>query len=88
MEVKEKLIKILSRHMLKSAAESLANELINSGVTIQEWTPVSKPPKKNGRYLTLCEGKDIAQIRLFEGDWDSFQKVTHWMPLPGRKGNS
>lgn len=85
MDVKERLFRVLSHHMSAALAESLADELIANGVTIPEWTPAEDPPKKHGRYLTLCEGRDIAQIRLFEGDWDSLQRVTHWMPLPARK---
>ena len=46
------------------------------------WRPASSPPKKHGRYLTACETLNIPQIRLYEGEWDSIHKVTHWKPLP------
>lgn len=29
----------------------IARRLIEEGVTVQEWTPISDPPKKSGRYL-------------------------------------
>ena len=39
-------------------------------------------PNQFGKYLVVCKGIDIAQIRLWEGMWDSLAEVTHWMPLP------
>ena len=49
----------------------------------EKWIPVTKrQPEKHGRYLTVCETLNTPQIRLYEGDWDSIHKVTHWMPLP------
>ena len=32
-----------------------ADHLIANGVTVQEWFPVSEPPKKNGRYLIFTK---------------------------------
>jgi hypothetical protein len=47
------------------------------------WIPVTERlPEKFGRYLAACENIPIPQIRLFEGEWESIAKVTHWMPLP------
>lgn len=39
-------------------------------------------PMIHGRYLVTCEGRCIPQIRLFEGTWDSLEKVIAWMELP------
>ena len=47
-----------------------------------KWIPASDPPKKHGKYLVICENIKEAQIRLYEGSWDSIQKVIKWMPLP------
>ena len=48
-----------------------------------EWISVEdRLPKQFGKYLVVCEGIDIAQIRLWEGMWDSLTEVTYWMPLP------
>lgn len=48
-----------------------------------EWISVKdRLPEQFGKYLVGCKGIDIAQIRLYEGTWDSLAEVTHWMPLP------
>lgn len=48
-----------------------------------EWISVKvKLPERFGNYLVVCKGINIAQIRLYEGVWDSFAEVTHWMELP------
>ena len=48
-----------------------------------EWISVKDClPSFYGRYLVVCVGIDIPQIRLYEGTWDSLQEVTHWMELP------
>lgn len=44
-------------------------------------------PGKHGQYLVTCKNIDIAQIRLWEGTWDSLEEITHWMPLPQIKEN-
>ena len=81
MADREKLIELLEEIGVAFPI-SKANFLIANGVTIQRWIPASEPPKEYGKYLVRCENTKLAQIRLFEGEWDSIQKVTHWMPLP------
>lgn len=55
--IREKLIDIIVSADIslfgtgKPYAEVYADHLIAEGVTIQEWKPVSDPPKKSGRYL-------------------------------------
>lgn len=49
---------------------------------VEDWILASEPPKKHGKYLVTCEGIEIVQIRLFEGEWDSIAKVIAWQPLP------
>ena len=52
-------------------------------MTMDKWISVKdRLPEQFGKYLVVCKGIDIAQIRLWEGTWDSFVEVTHWMPLP------
>ena len=60
-------------------------DLIDACPTVNpyEWINVKdRLPEKFGRYLTACREMSIAQIRLWEGTWDSLSEVTHWMPLP------
>lgn len=50
---------------------------------MMEWISVKEClPGFYGKYLVVCEGIDIPQIRLYEGTWDSLAEVTHWMELP------
>ena len=83
---RETLIELYSNveqlRFLRMGVEECVDILITNGVTVNKWIPVSKPPNKYGKYLTACENTEIPQIRLYEGSWDSVQKVTHWMPLP------
>ena len=49
----------------------------------KEWIPCSiSNPKDFGKYLVTCKGKDIPQIRLFDGVWDSISEVIAWRELP------
>jgi hypothetical protein len=48
------------------------------------WISAKNPPKEDGRYLVVEEGKNyrwVGVCTLREGKWDSSQ-VTLWMPLP------
>lgn len=47
-----------------------------------EWFSVKDGnPNFYGRYLVVCKGIDIPQIRLYEGIWDSLAEVAHRMEL-------
>lgn len=69
-----------------------ADYLLADGVTVQEWIPVSEPPKEDGRYFVArydyVTKTPFADILWFEkGQWwnrlhgGNFA-VTHWMPMP------
>lgn len=76
----------------------IADHMIANGVTVQEWIPVSEPPKECGRYYTNRKlfGGDYVAILQYRIDSDGgywsyyddeygvrlLQDVTHWMPLP------
>ena len=56
MDVREKLIEILRKpifpHELVDPTEAVADYLLDSGVTVQEWVSVKdKLPEKDGQYL-------------------------------------
>ena len=40
----------------KHKKEVIADNMIAHGVTVQEWIPVSEPPKKKGTYI-VCTDK-------------------------------
>ena len=96
--MREKLIGILSvpiyPHEQADPIEAVADYLIDNGVTIQKWIPVSERlPERNGTYL-VCTFHDfykttkVAKASFkrnrggFYGQGGHWSNVTHWMPLP------
>ena len=90
MDVREKLIEILRKpifpHELVDPTEAVADYLLDSGVTVQEWISVKdRLPDKTGRYLVLknriapdCLGgnrTDIVILRFFVDK--GFRMPTH-----------
>ena len=60
MDVRKKLIEILRKpifpHELVDPTEAVADYLLDSGVTVQEWIPASEPPKKiTNKVIVLCK---------------------------------
>lgn len=98
MDVREKLVEILRKpifpHELVDPIESVADYLLDSGVTVQEWIPASEPPETNGCYLVAgnlrWDGKPMAREAYWRGDaWLSCdgkcyitRRITHWAHLP------
>ena len=58
MDVREKLIEILSKpifpHELVDPIEAVADYLLDSGVTVQEWVSVDDRLPENGVHVLLC----------------------------------
>ena len=90
MDVREKLIEILRKPIfpneLVDPTEAVADYLLDSGVTVQEWVSVKdRLPDKTGRYLVLknriapdCLGgnrTDIVILRFFVDK--GFRMPTH-----------
>ena len=101
MDVREKLIEILRKpifpHELVDPTEALADYLLDSGVTVQEWIPVTErlpEPKhefdaRNWYLVALSNGvvKELAyefhNHSVFGYGWrETTYPVTHWMELP------
>ena len=89
MDVREKLIEILRKpifpHELADPTEAVADYLLDSGVTVQEWISVDdRMPDSCGFQCLLCGENSFGQIRVFEGftgymergkfEWHSNQK--------------
>lgn len=102
MDVREKLIEILRKpifpHELVDPVEAVADYLLDSGVTVQEWISASEPPEEKGCYLVSVkhwlDGKPVTREAFWNGaDWLSCYwgkgdrveltpRVTHWQYLP------
>ena len=100
MDVREKLIEILRKpifpHELVDPIEAVADYLLDSGVTVQEWISVNdKLPNDREWVLVWHTGyatpkkakyKDdfapFLPVFLIDGDNGNKGEVTHWIPLP------
>lgn len=95
--IREKLVELIyhfTDYLSKREAKCLADHLIANGVTIQEWIPVSEPPKEwrrdNGEminYLVYVPefGVDIGNYGEPAKCWLCMGlpcKPTHWAHLP------
>ena len=98
MDVREKLIEILRKpiflHKLADPTEAVADYLLDSGVTVQEWISVDdRLPEfcvsvlarcfHHGKWRTLvCHTSKENAGEWYTDEACQWVKVTHWMPLP------
>ena len=97
MDVREKLVEILRKpifpHELVDPIEAVADYLLDSGVTVQEWISVDdRMPEEKVNYIVYyqhayCDNDGYWEIGICFYDGEKFQinpayKVTHWMPIP------
>ena len=82
MDVMEKLVEILRKpifpHELVDPIEAVADYLLDSGVTVQDWISVKdeRKPKQLQEYLCVCQFDDDAK-----GEWRFFN-VLKWHDVP------
>ena len=97
MDVREKLIEILRKpifpHELVDPVEAVADYLLDSGVTVQEWIPVTERlPEESGMYIITANDGHAQRVSFVQWQkknriWNltgarSYWRVTHWMPMP------
>lgn len=107
MDVREKLIEILRKpifpHELVDPTEAVADYLLDSGVTVQEWVSVDdRLPEENHdgsvNAVLVTDGFVQHMAYFARGEWrfaesgeikeHMWYSITHWMPLPQLpKGN-
>ena len=98
MDVREKLIEILRKpifpHELVDPTEAVADYLLDSGVTVQEWISVNDRMPEAGGYVVCIAKRNpfsrfmpmVARIEkngLVNPITEQYiSEVTHWMQMP------
>ena len=93
MDVREKLIEILRKpifpHELVDPTEAVADYLLDSGVTVQEWISVKDRLPEDQEEVLVCTRSKNGIRNIDKGYMaiDHFihrgrAEVTHWMPMP------
>ena len=106
MNVREKLIWLISKAKYICANdysdhtedEYIADTLLDSGVTVQEWIPVKdRLPETDGYVVCIAKRNPFSGFmpmvaRIKKNGWVNpiteqyISEVTHWMPLPSTEG--
>lgn len=97
MDVRGKLIEILRKpifpHELADPTEAVADYLLDSGVTVQEWISVKdRLPEESGMYIVTANDGHAHRVSFVQWQkknrmWNltgarSYWRVTHWQPMP------
>ena len=98
MDVREKLIEILRKpifpHELVDPIEAVADYLLDSGVTVQEWISVEDRLPENGGYVVCIAKRNPFSrfmpmvARIEKNGWVNpitgqyISEVTNWIPIP------
>ena len=93
MDVREKLVELIesARYWGSNTSEEIADNLLDSGVTVQEWVSVDERlPDDNDRVIAFRPNESETSAYKYCVMWGWSVKVslkhhigiTHWMPLP------
>ena len=90
MDVREKLVELMQNVRSRSSAwdtnKDVADYLIAHGVTVQEWIPVSEPPKENGTYIVCTDKGGILLGHWYGKEWNvgggAKKHLAYWMKKP------
>ena len=100
MDVREKLVELLFRGSAKNSTAELCGDkikvyisqgniadfLIANGVTVQEWIPVSEPPKEKGTYIVCTDKGGVLLGHWYGKEWNvgggAKKHLAYWMKKP------
>ena len=91
MDVREKLVELLYDNNVRcdQKIEGLADDVIDiitNGVTVQEWKPISEPPKEKGTYLVCTDNGGVLLGHWYGTAWNAGggakKHLAYWMEKP------
>ena len=91
MDVMEKLVELLTDDYcpllyMQGDVGNLTDYLIKRGVTVQEWIPVSEPPKEKGTYIVCTDKGGILLGHWYGKEWNvgggAKKHLAYWMKKP------
>ena len=92
MDVREKLVELLTNSPQLDVLdwttgwEEAANYLIANGVTVQEWIPVSEPPKEKGTYIVCTDNGGVLLGHWYGTAWNTGgganKHLAYWTEKP------
>ena len=95
MNVREKLVELIesARYWGSNTSEEIAENLLDSGVTVQEWISVDERlPEAGGYVVCIAKRNPFSRFmpmvaRIEKNGWVNpitgqyISEVTHWMPI-------
>ena len=96
MDVREKLVELIesARYWGSNTSEEIAENLLENGVTVQEWISVNDMLPENGGYVVCIAKRNPFSrfmpmvARIEKNGWVNpiteqyISEVTHWQPMP------
>lgn len=93
MDMKDKLVELLNNSFAEQykkrgllTAPHTADDLIAHGVTVQEWISVKDKLPEQGQEVIVYSGgvlkPTVFAYQFWNKNYDSWARITHWMPMP------
>lgn len=100
MDVREKLVELIesARYWGSNTSAEIAENLLENGVTVQEWISVDdRMPEAGGYVVCIAKRNPFSRFmpmvaRIEKNGWVNpiteqyISEVTHWMPMPSTEG--
>ena len=93
VDIREKLVELQLKADIEDETsenttqhrEYIADLMIAHGVTVQEWNPISEPPKEKGTYLVCTDNGGVLLGHWYGTAWNgggAKKHLAYWMKKP------